>query len=185
MIDYQDFQAAIQELESFYGGKILNGGILEATWYECFKNVSVEDLNYAISKCFRYNPRQYNYFPSPEEIRKLLFDSQENYQASKVVQASDFILPSEDSKKANQRNMIWRLYLHYKFNKKVGTSEKDREDFFERFKDHSIAELELLISLEVNHITKNVKVDPLTSNEIDPKAKEYLMTFSNLVRGIN
>jgi hypothetical protein len=183
MMNYQDFQTAIQELESFYGGKILNGGILEATWYECFKNVSIEDLNYAISKCFRYHPRQYNYFPNPEEIRKLLFDSQENHQASKVVNASDFILPPEDDDKACKRNMIWRLYQHYKIRKKVGISNEDREDFFKRFSNHSFDELELLIGQEVHQIAKKSKADPLINDAITPEAREYLEKFSDLIRG--
>lgn len=184
MMNYQDFQTAIQELESFYGGKILNGGILEATWYECFKNVSVEDLNYAISKCFRHHPRQYNYFPNPEEIRKLLFDSQENHQSSKVVTVSDFILPPESDEKAYKRNMLWRLYQHYKIRKRIGRTDEDREEFFKRFSDYSITEIETMIACETAHIIKQPKADQIIMDDtMTTEAREYLAKFSDLIRG--
>lgn len=178
-LNYQDFQKAIQELETFYGGNVLNGGILEKTWYDALSRISVEDLNYAVAQCFRFHPRQYNYFPSPEDLRKLAFDAQENHQSSQIFQVDTLQLPPENDQEAVRRNLISRLYLNYWANGRVRAEHK--EEFHQKFSNHSIEELQRLIDIEVHQRgqAKGVKAD----DAITPEGREYTEKLSQLIRG--
>lgn len=68
MLDYQDFKNCIAELQSFYGGNILNGGILEGAWYASLKHLPLPKLQRAIALCFKKHPRAYNFFPAVDQI---------------------------------------------------------------------------------------------------------------------
>ena len=181
-LNYQSFQKAIQELENFYGGKVLNGGILESTWYEALSRISVEDLNYAVAKCFRFHPRQYNYFPSPEDIRKLAFDAQENSGAFKVQSINNLQLPPEEDQKAHKRGLIGRLYLHLKNKKRVGKGELERQDFYEKFEKYSIEELSNLLEIERPEIRRNsTLITP--DHAATPEMEEYTRRLQGLIAG--
>ena len=182
-LNYQDFQKAIQELEAFYGGTVLNGGILESAWYDALSRISVEDLEYAIAQCFKFHPRQYNYFPSPEDIRKLAFDTQENHQSAKIFDANKFQLPPENNQEAHKRGLIGRLYQHYKIKNRVGRSSQDREEFSQRFSTYSVEQLETLLDTELGQMNDRFNTGIKLSDAATSEGREYLKKLSYLIRG--
>lgn len=180
-LNYNDFQKAIQELEAFYNGIVLNGGILESTWYQALSRMSADDLNYAIAKCFRYHPRQYNYFPSPEDIRKLAF-AEEDYQSSQIFQPNTLELPPENDQQAHKRSLICRLYQHYKIKNKVGKSDQERQEFYDKFSNHSLDQLQTLLEIELHQLNSpQGGIKP--SDVATPEHREYLEKLSRLITG--
>ena len=145
-----EHKRAIAELESFYGGNILNGGILEATWISEMQKLSIQQLQVAIARCFKKHPRKYNYFPSPDEILELGRGSlpAENSEIYKVQSINNLQIPPEDDQKAYKRGLIGRLYLHLKNKERVGKGELERQDFYEKFEEYSIEELSNLLEIE-------------------------------------
>lgn len=71
MLTHEEFKSCIQELEQFYNGNVMNGGILEATWFQALEKLPLQQLQSAVAKCFKKHPRAYNFFPSPDQILEL------------------------------------------------------------------------------------------------------------------
>jgi hypothetical protein len=179
-----EHKRAIAELESFYGGNILNGGILEATWISEMQKLSIQQLQVAIARCFKKHPRKYNYFPSPDEILELGRGSlpAENSEIYKVQSINNLQIPPEDDQKAYKRGLIGRLYLHLKNKERVGKGELERQDFYEKFEEYSIEELENLLEIERPEIRGNsTLITP--DHAATPEAKEYTRKLHQLITG--
>ncbi|MBW4479695.1 MAG: hypothetical protein KME54_23325 [Tolypothrix brevis GSE-NOS-MK-07-07A] len=95
MLTREDFEPCIQELESFYNGSVLNGGILEAAWYNTLKHLSLGQLQGAIARCFKKHPRAYNFFPSCGQILEF---AQGEYRPPGESAIGDFTLPALPSR---------------------------------------------------------------------------------------
>jgi len=179
-----EHKRAIAELESFYGGNILNGGILEATWISEMQKLSIQQLQVAIARCFKKHPRKYNYFPSPDEILELGRGSlpAENSEIYKVQSINNLQIPPEDDQKAYKRGLIGRLYLHLKNKKRVGKGELERQDFYEKFEEYSIEELSNLLEIERSEIRRNsTLITP--DHAATPEAQEYTRKLHQLITG--
>jgi hypothetical protein len=179
-----EHKRAIAELESFYGGNILNGGILEATWISEMQKLSIQQLQVAIARCFKKHPRKYNYFPSPDEILELGRGSlpAENSEIYKVQSTNNLQIPPEDDQKAYKRGLIGRLYLHLKNKKRVGKGELERQDFYEKFEEYSIEELSNLLEIERLEIRGNsTLITP--DHAATPEAQEYTRKLHQLITG--
>lgn len=178
----EQHKQAIAELESFYGGNILNGGILQATWMSEMQKLSIQQLQVAIARCFKKHPRKYNYFPSPDEILELGRGSlpAENSEIYKVQSINNLQLPPEDDQKAHKRGLIGRLYLHLKNKKRVGKGELERQDFYERFEKYSIEELSNLLEIERPY-RNSTHITP--EHAATPEAQEYARKLHQLIAG--
>lgn len=179
----EQYKRAIAELETFYGGNVLNGGILEATWMQMSEKLSIQQLQVAIARCFKKHPRKYNYFPSPDEILELGRGSlpAENSEVFKVHSINNLQLPPEDDQKAHKRGLIGRLYLHLKAKKRVGTTELEKQDFYEKFEKYSIEELSNLLEIERPEKTKSNLITP--GHAATPEAQEYTRKLHQLITG--
>lgn len=146
MLNYQDFQDLIGELEEFYGGKVLNGRILESTWYATLKKLTAEQLQSGIARCFKKHPRQYNFFPSPEQVLEF---SKGEYRPPGENIMGDFSLAAlsshedratpEQIAEANKRGrLITRIVLNCRG---VMTTE-EKEDLIQRLRNKTTHELE-------------------------------------------
>jgi hypothetical protein len=177
-----EHKRAIAELESFYGGNILNGGILEATWISEMQKLSIQQLQVAIARCFKKHPRKYNYFPSPDEILELGRGSlpAENSEIYKVQSINNLQLPPEDDQKAHKRGLIGRLYLCLKIKKRVGKTELEKQDFYKKFESYSIEELSNLLEIERPEIRRNsTHITP--EHAATPEAQEYARKLHQLI----
>jgi hypothetical protein len=177
-----EHKRAIAELESFYGGNILNGGILEATWISEMQKLSIQQLQVAIARCFKKHPRKYNYFPSPDEILELGRGSlpAENSEIYKVQSINNLQLPPEDDQKAHKRGLIGRLYLCLKIKKRVGKTELEKQDFYKKFESYSIKELSNLLEIERPEIRRNsTHITP--EHAATPEAQEYARKLHQLI----
>jgi hypothetical protein len=177
-----EHKRAIAELESFYGGNILNGGILEATWISEMQKLSIQQLQVAIARCFKKHPRKYNYFPSPDEILELGRGSlpAENSEIYKVQSINNLQLPPEDDQKAHKRGLIGRLYLCLKIKKRVGKTELEKQDFYKKFESYSIEELSNLLEIERPEIRRNsTHITP--EHAATPEAQEYACKLHQLI----
>lgn len=180
----EQYKQAIAELETFYGGNVLNGGILEATWMSEMQKLSIQQLQIAIARCFKKHPRKYNYFPSPDEILELGRGSlpAENSEIYKVCSINNHPqLPPEDDQKAHKRGLIARLYLHLKNKKRVGKGELEKQDFYEKFESYSIEELSNLLEIERPEKTKSNLITP--GHAATPEAQEYTRKLHQLIKG--
>jgi hypothetical protein len=179
----EQYKQAIAELETFYGGSVLNGGILEATWMSEMQKLSILQLQVAIARCFKKHPRKYNYFPSPDEILELGRGSlpSENSEIYKVHSINNLQLPPEDDQKAHKRGLIGRLYLHLKAKKRVGKSELERQDFYEKFDKYSIEELSSLLEIERPEGRNSNLVTP--EDATTPEMQEYTRKLYQLITG--
>jgi hypothetical protein len=146
----EQYKQAIAELENFYGGNILNGGILEATWISEMQKLSIQQLQVAIARCFKKHPRKYNYFPSPDEILELGRGSLpvENSQAYTTPDLSKPALPasyegiSPEEAEATQREiLIARLFLL----SKGSLPEEETKIFHQKMRNFPAHELEAMI----------------------------------------
>ena len=179
-----EHKRAIAELESFYGGNILNGGILEATWISEMQKLSIQQLQVAIARCFKKHPRKYNYFPSPDEILELGRGSlpAENSEIYKVQSINNLQIPPEDDQKAYKRGLIGRLYLCLKIKKRVGKTELEKQDFYKKFESYSIEELSNLLEIERPEIRRNsTHITP--EHAATPEAQEYARKLHQLIAG--
>jgi hypothetical protein len=93
----QEFDSCMKELESFYGGTILNGGIMEATWFGTLKHLSLGQMQIGIGRCFKKHPRQYNFFPSADQILEF---AQGEYRPPGENVKQNFSAPSLPSQEA-------------------------------------------------------------------------------------
>jgi hypothetical protein len=180
----EQYKQAIAELETFYGGNVLNGGILEATWISEMQKLSIQQLQVAIARCFKKHPRKYNYFPSPDEILELGRGSlpAENSEIYKVQSINNLQLSPEDDQKAHKRGLIGRLYLHLKNKKRVGKGELERQDFYEKFEKYSIEELSNLLEIECLEIRRNsTLITP--DHAATPEMEEYTRRLQGLIAG--
>ena len=180
-----EHKRAIAELESFYGGNILNGGILEATWISEMQKLSIQQLQVAIARCFKKHPRKYNYFPSPDEILELGRGSlpAENSEIYKVHSINDHLqLPLEDDQKVYKRVLIQRLYLCLKLKKRVGKTELEKQDFYKKVESYSIEELSDSLEIERPEIGRNsTHITP--EHAATPEAQEYARKLHQLIAG--
>jgi hypothetical protein len=179
----EQYKRAIAELETFYGGNVLNGGILEATWMSEMQKLSIQQLQVAIARCFKKHPRKYNYFPSPDEILELGRGSlpAENSEIYKVRSINDHLqLPPEDDQEVYKRVLIERLYLCLKLKKRVGKTELEKQDFHEKFESYSIEKLSNLLEIERPY-RNSTHITP--EHAATPEAQEYARKLHQLITG--
>ncbi|MDZ8138214.1 MAG: hypothetical protein RM049_23390 [Nostoc sp. DedQUE04] len=146
MLDYQDFKDSVSELQSFYGGNILNGGILEAAWYETLKHLSLGRLHSGIARCFKKHPRAYNFFPSVDQILEFAQGEYRppgervmgNFSLPVLPSHEDRLTPEQIAELSKRGQMVARIILNC-----TGymTSER-KEELIERFKTMPTHELE-------------------------------------------
>jgi hypothetical protein len=164
----EQYKQAIAELESFYGGNVLNGGILEATWISEMQKLPIQQIQIGIARCFKKNPRKYNYFPAPDEILDLARGSMpaQNSQAYATADLSKPALPaayiclkglkglsprssstseggiSPEEAEANKKEiLIARLFLA----SKSFLSKEEISDFFPKMRGFSFDELDQML----------------------------------------
>lgn len=150
MLDYQDFKDAVSELQSFYGANILNGGILEAAWYETLKHLSLGRLQNGVARCFKKHPRAYNFFPS---VGQILEFAQGEYRPPGECVMGNFSIPALPSHEARlsadqiaelskRGRLVARIILNC-----TGYMTSDRkEELIEQFKSTPTYELERIAS---------------------------------------
>lgn len=174
---------ALREIEQFYGGVILNGGILESAWLDELEKLSLQQAQVAIARLFKNNPKKYGYFPSINDILELARGSlpAENSEVFKVHSINNLQLPPEDDQKAHKRGLIGRLYLHLKAKKRVGKTELEKQDFYEKFEKYSIEELSNLLEIERPEKTKSNLITP--GHAATPEAQEYTRKLHQLITG--
>ncbi|RCJ20109.1 hypothetical protein A6S26_05155 [Nostoc sp. ATCC 43529] len=146
MLDYQDFKDSVSELQSFYGGSILNGGILEAAWYETLKHLSLPRLQNGIARCFKKHPRAYNFFPSADQILEF---AQGEYRPPGECVMGDFslkALPSHEDRLTPEQiaelSKRGRLVARIILNCTGYMTPERKEQLIEQFKTTSTHELE-------------------------------------------
>ncbi|WP_445634604.1 hypothetical protein NSTC745_06426 [Nostoc sp. DSM 114161] len=156
MLDYQDFKDSVSELQSFYGANILNGGILEAAWYETLKHLSLGRLQNGIARCFKKHPRAYNFFPSAEQILEF---AQGEYRPPGECVMGDFTLaalpshedrltPEQIAELSKRGRLVARIILNC-----TGHMTSDRkEQLIEQFKTTPTHELERIA--KVSELTR-------------------------------
>jgi hypothetical protein len=179
----EQYKRAIAELETFYGGNVLNGGILEATWISEMQKLPIQQLQVAIARCFKKHPRKYNYFPSPDEILELGRGSlpAENSEIYKVRSINDHLqLPPEDDQEAYKRVLIERLYLCLKLKKRVGKTELEKQDFYKKFESYSSMELSNLLEIERPY-RNSTHITP--EHAATPEHAEYTRKLHQLITG--
>jgi hypothetical protein len=142
---------ALREIEGFYGGTILNGGILESAWISELEKLPLQQVHVAIARCFKNNPKKYGYFPSINDILEFANNSlpQENRQAYMAVDTSQLALPAaytgmspEESEATKKEILISRLYLL----SSSWLSPDEKSNFHERMRAFDIEELSKMIS---------------------------------------
>lgn len=120
MLDYQDFKDCIAELQNFYGGNVLNGGILEATWYESLKYLALPKLQNAIARCFKKHPRAYNFFPAADQILEFALYPErppgecvkQNFQVSSLPSSEERMTPEQKADAVLRGRLVARIILH-------------------------------------------------------------------------
>lgn len=145
----EQHKQAIAELECFYGGNVLNGGILEATWISEMQKLSIQELQVAIARCFKKHPRKYNYFPSPDEILEFARGSvpAENSQAYQKGDLTKPPLPAcegispEEAEATKREILISRLFLA----SMKSLNEQEKDNFFPRMRKFSTHDLEQMV----------------------------------------
>lgn len=150
MLDYQDFKASVAELENFYNGNILNGGILEASWYQSLKHLSLPQLQSAIARCFKKHPRQYNFFPSAGQILEF---AQGEYRPPGECVKQDFkapALPSQEQRMTPQQiaeaHKRGRLVARIILNSRGYMTPEQKDELIEQLKQKETHELEAIAS---------------------------------------
>ncbi|MCC5644816.1 hypothetical protein LC607_18095 [Nostoc sp. CHAB 5824] len=146
MLDYQDFKDSVSELQSFYGGNILNGGILEAAWYETLKHLSLGRLQSGVARCFKKHPRAYNFFPSVDQILEF---AQGEYRPPGECVMGDFslsALPSHEQRLTSEQiaelSKRGRLTARIILNCTGHMTSERKEELIEQFKSTPTHELE-------------------------------------------
>lgn len=151
---------AIAEIEQFYGGVILNGGILESVWISELEKLSLPQLQVGIARCFKNNPKKYGYFPSVNDILELARGSTptENAQAYVTPDLSQAALPaaytgiSPEEAEANKKEvLIGRLYLL----NSPHLSAEEKQNFHSKMREFEVYQLEQMV--EVAKLAPRVK----------------------------
>lgn len=142
---------ALREIEQFYGGVILNGGILESAWLDELEKLSLQQVQVAIARLFKNNPKKFGYFPSINDVLELARGSMpsENSQAYATADLSKPALPtsyegsiSPEEAEANKKEiLISRLFLL----RKSSLPEEEAEGFFFRMRQCYLHELEQML----------------------------------------
>lgn len=187
MLDYQDFKDAVSELQSFYGGNILNGGILESAWYETLKHFPLHRLQSAIARCFKKHPRAYNFFPSCDQILEF---GQGEYRPPGECVMGDFSLAALPSHEARLTpDQIAELSLRGRLVARIilnctGYMTTDRKEaLIEQFKSTPTYELERIASTSErarkNGSTINNIADILSRMEQNFEAKSADEYYKN------
>ncbi|MEH1821516.1 MAG: hypothetical protein V7L31_20955 [Nostoc sp.] len=150
MLDYQDFKDSVSELQSFYGGNILNNGILEAAWYETLKHLSLPRLQNGIARCFKKHPRAYKFFPSSGQILEFAQGEYRppgecvmgNFSLPVLPSHEDRLTPEQIAELSKRGRLVARIILNC-----TGymTSER-KETLIEQFKTTPTHELERIAS---------------------------------------
>ncbi|MEH1828249.1 MAG: hypothetical protein V7L22_23430 [Nostoc sp.] len=158
MLHYEDFKAAVGELECFYDGVILNGKILESAWYETLKNLSLAQLQNAIARCFKKHPRAYKFFPSSGQILEFAQGEYRppgecvmgNFSLPVLPSHEDRLTPEQIAELSKRGRLVARIILNC-----TGymTSER-KEALIEQFKTTPTHELERIASTS-NRTRKN------------------------------
>ena len=154
---------ALREIEQFYGGVILNGGILESAWLDELEKLSLQRVQVAIARLFKNNPKKYGYFPSINDILELARGSMpsENSQAYATADLSKPALPtsyegsiSPEEAEANRKEiLISRLFLL----RKSSLPEEEAEGFFFRMRQCYLHELERMLLVANSPVISNSK----------------------------
>jgi hypothetical protein len=179
MLDYQDFKDSVSELQNFYGGNILNGGILEAAWYETLKHLSLSRLQNGVARCFKKHPRAYNFFPSADQVLEF---AQGEYRPPGECVMGDFslkALPSHEDRLTPEQiaelSKRGRLVARIILNCTGHMTPERKEQLIEQFKTTPAHELERIA--RVSDLTRktggsiNNIADILSRMEEDLKAK--------------
>ncbi|ACC81126.1 hypothetical protein [Nostoc punctiforme] len=153
MLTRENFEACIQELESFYNGTILNGGILESVWYKTLKHLPLEKLQSAIAGCFKKHPRQYNFFPSAGQILDFANFVGGEYREPGESILGDFslpILPSVEERLTPEQkaelNKRGRLQARIIVNAQSWMTPEQKDALVEQLKLKETHELEAIAS---------------------------------------
>jgi hypothetical protein len=143
--------SALREIEQFYGGVILNGGILESAWLDELEKLPLQQVQVAIARLFKNNPKKYGYFPSINDVLELARGSMpaENSQAYASADLSKPALPasyeggiSPEEAEANKKEiLISRLFLA----SNSSLSKEEINDFFPKMREFSFHELEQML----------------------------------------
>lgn len=147
----EELRNALREIETFYGGEILNGGILESAWISELEKISLQQIRIAIARCFKNKPRKYSYFPSINDILEFADNGmpQENRQAYMTVDPSQLALPPgytgvspEEAEATKKQIAIARLYLL----SAPWLSPEEKDTFHERMRAFEYPEIQQMIS---------------------------------------
>ena len=142
--------SVLSELEEHYGGQILNGKILENTWRNGLARLSDQQVQIAVARCFQKRPRKYNYFPCVDDILEFARDSlpTEDAQAYAMADLSKPALPAsyegispEEAEATKKEILISRLFLA----STRSLSKEERDNFYPRFRQFAIHELEEML----------------------------------------
>jgi hypothetical protein len=168
----EQYKQAIAELETFYGGNVLNGGILEATWISEMQKLPIQQIQIGIARCFKKNPRKYNYFPAPDEILDLAKGSvhAENSQAYATADLSKPALPvsyeggiSPEEAEANKKEiLISRLFLA----SKSSLSKEEIDGFFPKMRGFPFDELKQMLLVAKSPVIAKSKFPSAHSSAI-------------------
>lgn len=147
----EELRNALQEIEKFYGGTILNGGILESAWISELEKIPLQQVRIAIARCFKNNPKKYSYFPSINDILEFADNGmpQENRQAYRSVDPSQLALPPgytgvspEEAEATKKEIAISRLYLL----STAWLSPEEKATFHQRMRAFHLPQIEQMIS---------------------------------------
>ena len=154
---------ALREIEQFYGGVILNGGILESAWFDELEKLSLQQVQVAIARLFKNNPKKFGYFPSINDVLELARGSMpsENSQAYATADLSKPALPTsyegsispEEAEASRKEILISRLFLL----KKSSLPGEEAEGFFFRMRQCYLHELEQMLLVANSPTISNSK----------------------------
>jgi hypothetical protein len=175
----EELRNALQEIEKFYGGTILNGGILESAWISELEKIPLQQVRIAIARCFKNNPKKYSYFPSINDILEFANNGmpQENRQAYQYIDPSQLALPAasgvspEETQATKKEIAISRLYLL----SCSWLSPEEKATFHQRMRGFEIHQIERMIS--------TAKAAPSRQkNRLEVAHQAAIQYFENLVK---
>ena len=154
---------ALREIEQFYGGVILNGGILESAWLDELEKLPLQQVQVAIARLFKNNPKKFGYFPSINDVLELARGSMpsENAQAYATADLSKPALPTsyegsispEEAEASRKEILISKLFLL----RKSSLPEEEAEGFFFRMRQSHLHELEQMLLVANSPTISNSK----------------------------
>lgn len=70
MLNNEVFTNIMESLESFYGvpGQVTGNQFIEDVYYEVLENLSDKEFKKAAAFCIKNKPKQYGFFPSPQQL---------------------------------------------------------------------------------------------------------------------